>query len=207
MSEQSQTVFKRLYRTAMRPEDLPWHRAEPPGLLVDALNARGEASTALDVGCGAGTYSMYMARRGYRVTGVDFMLEAVELLHRQSAESGLSVTAVQSDILVWAPHHAFDVVLDVGCLHSLGAERRALYKARLLSWLAPGGDFVLAHCGRRGWWDLWPIGPDRVAHEAIIQLFAPELVIQAYQPEVLTGMPLFMGRSALVGRYWFRRPT
>jgi SAM-dependent methyltransferase len=205
MKEQSKAVFRRLYRAAKRPEDLPWHRDEPPGLLVEALNAGRGAGTALDVGCGAGTYSMYMARRGYQVTGVDFMPEAVELLRRQAADSGLKITAVQSDILVWAPPHAFDVVLDVGCLHSLGAERRALYKARLLRWLAPGGDFVLVHCGRRGWWDRWPIGPDRVAHEALVRLFAPELVIQAYRPEVLTGMPLFMGRSALVGRYWFRR--
>jgi SAM-dependent methyltransferase len=207
MSEQSQTVFKRLYRAAKSPEDLPWHRAEPPALLVEALDARGEAGTALDVGCGAGTYSTYMARRGYRVTGVDFMPEAVELLRRQSAVSGLKVTAIQADVLVWAPATACDVVLDVGCLHSLGTERHALYKAQLLRWLAPGGDFVLVHCGRRGWWDAWPIGPDRVSHEALFRLFAPELVIQAYRPDVLTGMPLFMGRSALVGRYWFRRTT
>lgn len=205
MSDQSQTVFKRLYRTAQRPEDLPWHHAEPPALLAEALDAGREPGTALDVGCGAGTYSMYMARRGYRVTGVDFMPEAVELLRRQAADSGLKVTAIQADILVWAPPHACDVVLDVGCLHSLGTGRHPLYKAQLLRWLSPGGDFVLVHCGRRGWWDQWPIGPDRVSREVLVRLFAPELVLQAYRPEVLTGMPLFMGRSALVGRYWFRR--
>ncbi len=205
MSEQSQTVFKRLYRGAKNPEDLPWHQAAPPGLLVEALDARAEAGTALDVGCGAGTYSMYMARRGYRVTGVDFMPEAVELLRRQTADSGLRVTAIEADILAWTPPATNDVVLDVGCLHSLGAGRHALYKAQLLRWLAPGGDFVLVHCGRRGWWDLWPIGPDRVSHEVLVRLFAPELVLKAYRPELLTGMPLFMGRTALVGRYWFRR--
>jgi SAM-dependent methyltransferase len=207
MSEQSQAVFKRLYRSARCPEDLPWHRAEPPGLLVDALDSRDEAGTALDVGCGAGTYSLHMARRGYRVTGVDFMPEAVELLRRQAADAGLTITADQADILVWEPPNAYDLVLDVGCLHSLGAERHARYKSRLLRWLAPGGDFVLVHCGRRGWWDRWPIGPDRVPQEALVRLFAPELAIQACRPEVLTGMPLFMGRSALVGRYWFRRVT
>lgn len=205
MSDQSQNVFKRLYRHAKRPEDLPWHHAEPPALLAEALDARGEAGTALDVGCGAGTYSIYMARRGYRVTGVDFMPEAVELLRQQAASSGLAVTAVQADVLAWVPLQACDVVLDVGCLHSLGTDRHPIYKARLLRWLAPGGDFVLVHLGRRGWWDRWPIGPGRVSREVLVRLLAPELVLQAYRPEVLTGMPLFMGRSALVGRYWFRR--
>ena len=156
MSEQSRKVFERLYRAAQRPEDLPWHRAEPPGLLTEALDARGRTGTALDVGCGAGTFAIYMARRGYHVTGVDFMPQAVAILGRQAAESGLTITAAQADITVWEPPHAYDVVLDVGCLHSLGAGRHALYKARLLRWLAPGGDFILVHCGRRGWWDWWP---------------------------------------------------
>lgn len=205
MGEQSRTVFERLYGGAKRPEDLPWHRPEPPQLLVEALDSQGRAGTALDVGCGAGSNSIYMARRGYRVTGVDFMPQAIELLGQQAAESGLNITAAQADITAWDPPHAFDVVLDVGCLHSLGADRHALYKTRLLRWLAPGGDFILVHCGRRGWWDWWPIGPDRAAHEAIIRLFGPELALQAYRPELLTGMPLFMGRRALVGRYWFRR--
>ena len=206
MPEQSRKVFERLYSRAQRPEDLPWHRAEPPGLLVEALDARGGPGTALDVGCGAGNYSIYMAKRGYRVTGVDFMPQAVELLGRQAAAAGLDITAARADITAWDPPHPFDVVLDVGCMHSLGVERHRVYKSRLLRWLAPGGDFVLIHCGRRGWWDGWPIGPNRVAHETLERLFAPELVLQAYRPELLTGMPLFMGRSALVGRYWFRRP-
>lgn len=205
MGERNRTVFERLYGGAKRPEDLPWHRAEPPALLVEALDARTGTGTALDVGCGAGSHSIYLAKRGYSVTGVDFMPQAIEMLGRQAAESDLDITATRADITTWNPPHPFDMVLDVGCLHSLGADHHATYKARLLRWLVPGGDFVLVHCGRRGWWDGWPIGPNRVAREAMVELFAPELVVQAYRPELLTGMPLFMGRSALVGRYWFRR--
>ena len=205
MGEQSRTVFERLYARAQRPEDLPWHSAEPPALLVEALGARGAPGPALDVGCGAGSYSIYMARRGYRVTAVDFMPQAVALLKQQASSQQLDITAIQADVTAWAGSQPFDVVLDVGCLHSLGKARHAAYKARLLQWLAPGGDFILVHCGRRGWWDRWPIGPDRAYHTDIERLFAPELELRAYRPELLTGMPLFMGRSALAGRYWLRR--
>ncbi|CAG0941527.1 cobalt-precorrin-6B (C15)-methyltransferase [Gammaproteobacteria bacterium] len=205
MGEQSRKVFDRLYGKAKRPEDLPWHRAQPPALLVEALDARAAPGLALDVGCGAGTYSVYMAKRGYRVTGVDFMPQAVSLLTQQAARESLDITAVRADVTTWAAPSPFDVVLDVGCLHSLGAAQRAAYKARLLQWLAPGGDFILVHCASRGWWDRWPVGPNRIARDTIERLLAPELVLRAYQPELLGGMPLFMGRSALVGRYWFRR--
>lgn len=205
MTDQSRKVFERLYGKAGTAEDLPWHRQEPPEVLVEALAARAKPGTALDVGCGAGTYSMYMASRGYRVTAVDFMPQAIDMLARQATARQLDITAVQADVMQWESPHAFDVVLDVGCLHSFDPSHHARYKARLLRWLAPGGDFVLVHCGRRGWWDWWPIGPTRVAADAIAALLGPELSLRSYRPEALTGMPLFMGCSALAGRYWFHR--
>jgi SAM-dependent methyltransferase len=207
VSAQSRTVFDRLYAKAEKAEDLPWHRADPPALLVKALDARDRPGSALDVGCGAGTYSLYMARRGYTVTAVDFMPTAISMLQRQVETSGLDVVALKADITRWEAPRTFDVVLDVGCLHSLGSDRHAAYRERLLRWLAPGGDFILMHCGRRGWWDRWPIGPNRATADALMRLFGPELTLHRYEPEILTNMPLFMGRNALVGRYWFRRVT
>ncbi len=207
MSDQSRQVFERLYKTAAAPRDLPWHRDVPPSLLVEALAARKEPGSALDVGCGAGTYSMYMARRGYRVTGIDFMPQAIEMLRRQAATAGLHVTAIEGDVTTWHTPQHYDVVLDVGCLHSLSRQQHPIYRRQLLRWLAPGGDYVLTHLGRRGWWDRWPVGPNRASREEILALFQPELELRAYEPERLSGMPLFMGRTALVGRYWFHRPA
>jgi len=206
MSTQSRTVFERLYGRAKTPSDLPWHRPEPPPLLVEALASRGTPGTALDVGCGAGTYSIWLARQGYRVTGVDFMPQAVAMLNEQASQLGLDVRAVQADVLTYEAPQPCDVILDVGCLHSLGRDRHAAYKARLLRWLAPGGDYILVHCGCRGWGDKWPIGPTRVSRTDLERLFAPELVLRESRPEILKGMPLFMGLSAEAGRYWFHRP-
>lgn len=205
MTDGNRKVFERLYGKAARPQDLPWHRAEPPDLLVAALADRAQPGTALDVGCGAGTYSLYMARRGYRVTAVDFMPQAIEMVRQAALDASLPIEAAQADVTTWVPAHRFDVVLDVGCLHSFDAAGHTLYKAQLLRWLAPGGDFVLTHLGRRGWWDSWPIGPTRMTRAAITALMAPELELRSHTDERLTGMPLFMGRTALVDRYWFRR--
>ena len=85
MSKQSRHVFDRLYGRANEAEDLPWHDPEPPELLVAALDQRAAPGRALDVGCGAGTYSVYMAERGYQVTAVDFMQPAVEMLQQRLA--------------------------------------------------------------------------------------------------------------------------
>jgi len=205
MSSRSRKVFDRLYGSATGFEDLPWHEPEPPPLLVEALEQRDVPGAALDIGCGAGTYSLYMADRGYEVTAIDFMSQAVEMVRRRAAEAGLDIDAVQADINLWSTQKKFDVVLDVGCLHAPGTIDPEVYKQKLLDWLAPGGDFILTHFDRRGWWDRWPMGPSRIYRRKIVALFGPELTLREYRAEKLTDMPIFLGGSGLIGRYWFRR--
>jgi len=205
MSGQSRNVFNRLYKSAQKPEDLPWHEAEPPALLVRALDQRNTPGTALDIGCGSGTYSIYMAEHGYRVTAIDFMPQAISMLQTRIAGSELAIDAIQADVGKWTADHPFDIVLDIGCLHTPGTIEFGAYKAQLLDWLAPGGDFILVHFGRRGWWDWWPIGPSRVYADTLCRRFAPELELVEDLSEERRDMPVFIGRSALIGRYWFRR--
>jgi cyclopropane fatty-acyl-phospholipid synthase-like methyltransferase len=205
MSGQSKNLFNRLYKSAKKPEDLPWHEAEPPPLLVRALDQRNSPGRALDIGCGAGTYSIYMAERGYEVTAIDFMPQAIAILREGIKDRNLSIEAIQADIGKWATDRPFDIVLDIGCLHTPGTIDPGAYKAQLLSWLAPGGDFILLHFGRRGWWDWWPIGPNRVYANTLQKLFAPELELVEDVSDVQRDMPWFIGNSALIGRYWFRR--
>jgi SAM-dependent methyltransferase len=205
MSRQSRNVFQRLYGSAEKPEDLPWHEADPPALLVKALDRREAPGSALDVGCGSGTYSIYMAERGYRVTAIDFMPQAIAMLKARMAGCNLDIDAVQADVGQWHAGRPFDVVLDIGCLHTPGTIDIGAYKTQFLNWLAPGGDLILLHFGRRGWWDRWPIGPSRVYADTLHRHFAPELDLIEDASEERRGMPLFLGRSARIGRYWYRR--
>jgi len=205
MSGQSKSIFNRLYKSAEKPEDLPWHEADPPALLVKAMDQRAAPGRALDIGCGSGTYSIYMAERGYQVTAIDFMPQAITMLQNRIADRDLSIEAIQADVGQWAAAQPFDVVLDIGCLHTPGTIDIGAYKRQLLNWLAPGGDYILVHFGRRGWWDWWPIGPQRVYIESLCLTFAPELELVEDISEERRGFPIFMGLSARIGRYWFRR--
>ena len=204
MPDMNLRVFQRLYDNARTCDDLPWHDPEPPALLAAALDARAGPGAALDIGCGAGTYSLYMAQRGYHVTAVDFMPQAIRLLRDRIAETSLAIDPVHADIKSWTTDAGFDVILDVGCLHSLPMSDRTVYRQQVVRWLKPGGDFILVHCGSRGWWDRWPVGPHRVSRADVAALFAPELLLHEYRDERLR-LPMLIGCSALASRYWFKR--
>lgn len=68
---------------------------------------------ALDVATGTGRHALYLAERGYQVTGVDISPVAVERCRQEAARRGLAVEAVCADLAAWDwPALAFDVVLN-----------------------------------------------------------------------------------------------
>jgi len=53
---------------------------------------------ALDVACGAGRHSIYLAERGWQVTAVDSSQVAIELLSQAAVEKHLSIDAHLADL-------------------------------------------------------------------------------------------------------------
>lgn len=198
-----QRIFASLYRRAPGPEALPWHREEPPALLARAVAARQAPGRALDLGCGAGVHAVYLAQKGYAVWGVDFVPRALELAAARARAAGVSVELVEADVLACELPAPFELVLDSGCLHHIPAAQLPAYRARLDRWLAPGGDYLLVHFGKRHALDWRPVGPRRTRRERIVEIFAP-LRLEAYE-ETLFELPLPAGPTGMAGVYWFRR--
>jgi cyclopropane fatty-acyl-phospholipid synthase-like methyltransferase len=199
------TVMQRFYRKAEgHPERLPWHQESPPAILRKAVAARNGRGRALDVGCGAGVFSVWMAEQGMEVTGIDLFPEAMAMARERGAQHGVSPTLVQADLFTWTPDAPFDLVFDSGCLHSLVGGSVAAYKAQLLRWLPAGGDYVLAHWGKRHALDWRPIGPRRRSEETIQRIFTPELALR--ETEVTDfETPLPFGPVVRGVGYWFVR--
>lgn len=197
-------VYQNWYQRATTPEELPWHRETPPALLEKAVAGHPEKGKALDIGCGAGTFSVYLAKQGFDVTGVDFVEKALGFARERAKREGVKVNFVKSDILQWDPPGKFDLIFDSGCLHSLEDSFNAAYKERLLKWLAPGSDYVLVHFGRRGFFDWRPIGPRRYPRQRVVDLFKPELIEKDFLSTV-EKTPFPIGPSIQINTYRFRR--
>jgi SAM-dependent methyltransferase len=132
---------------------------DPHVLLVNEVDAL-PPGTALDLGCGNGRDSVWLAERGWAVTGVDFSDVALDKARTLAQERGASVAWVQADLLTYAaPPHAFDLVV-IMYLHFPPRERQRLLRMAS-SAVRPGGSLVMVgyHRDHRGL--RWPNMRDR----------------------------------------------
>jgi 2-polyprenyl-3-methyl-5-hydroxy-6-metoxy-1,4-benzoquinol methylase len=97
---------------------------------------------ALDLACGAGRNAVWLAERGWQVTGVDFADVAIENARQLAAERGVEVELVEADVVEWTPpERAFDLVV-ILYLH-VPADERGLVHGRAAAAVAPGGTLLV----------------------------------------------------------------
>ncbi len=123
-----------------RSSQLVWSAA--PNQFVADLLSDVEPGRALDLACGEGRNALWLASRGWQVTGVDFSPVALEKAESLASARGLHVDWLAEDVTGYEPAAgAFDLVLIV-YLH-LVAERmeRVLHAAAAA--VAPGGRLLL----------------------------------------------------------------
>ena len=101
-----------------------------------------EPGRALDLACGEGQNAIWLATRGWTVSGVDYSEVAIEKARARAARDDVAVDFRCADLVGYEPEAAaFDLVL-VLYLHIRARERRGVLE-RAAAALAPGGTFVL----------------------------------------------------------------
>ena len=125
--------------------DTPWDTGIVPPEVV-ALVASGELRPgwALDLGCGSGVTSRYLARHGFRVAGVDLAASALRRALAAAVAEGLPAVFSLGNVtdLGFLRLRA-TLAVDIGCFHGVAPERRAAYIASLAAHLQPGASYLL----------------------------------------------------------------
>jgi 2-polyprenyl-3-methyl-5-hydroxy-6-metoxy-1,4-benzoquinol methylase len=97
---------------------------------------------ALDLACGAGRNAVWLAERGWSVTGVDFSDVALANARGLAAERGVEVEWIHSDLREWQPDGAaFDLVAVLYL--QVPADERRLVLGRAAAAVAPGGTLLV----------------------------------------------------------------
>ncbi len=125
------------------------------------------AGRALDLGSGEGGDAVWLAERGWSVTGVDVAQAAVDKARAAAAERGVVVAFERHDLTRTFPEGSFDLV-NAQFLQAPVGWPRAEVLRRALGAVAPGGRLlVVDHADPPPWSDLdreaigWPT-PDQV---------------------------------------------
>jgi SAM-dependent methyltransferase len=124
-------------------------QADPIAPRVDfiqtVLEQRGITgnSTALDAGCGTGRYASELAKRGFRVCGVDRSPELIAVAQGRDSDRAHRPSWVITDLLEASFPDPFDAVLCRGVLNDFvdDAGRSCIFH-RFASWLRLGGILI-----------------------------------------------------------------
>jgi len=126
-------------------EEIPWNVETPPQALVDLVESgRISPCKTIDLGCGAGNYAIYLATRGFNVTGVDSSPTAVHIAEQNAQQKGVMCTFLVADILgdLHEVTDTFDFAYDWEVLHVIFPAQRKRYVENVHRLLNPRGKYL-----------------------------------------------------------------
>jgi len=127
------------------PDNIPWNSESPPAILRTLVEAGTVAPCkAIEFGCGAGNYVIYLASRGFAATGVDLSSAAIGIATRSAAKKGVACRFVVADVLgdLAELREPFDFAYDWELLHHIFPADREKYVANVSRLLNAGGRYL-----------------------------------------------------------------
>ena len=177
-----------LYRLGITP----WEREEPPTPVVELSERYPSPGRALNIGCGTGRDAVYLAERGWTVTAVDSVAQALDRARERAARAGVEVRWVSGDVTrlqTLGIGDGYELLIDRGCFHGLGDEERERCARSVSEVAAPGARLALfAFQPRR-----LGLGPRGVTGEEVTRRFDTEWVLASRTPDSESRLPRWIG--------------
>ena len=126
-------------------EQIPWNNVEPPELIVGLVESgQIEPCRAVDLGCGAGNYAIYLASKGFEVTGVDFSRAAIKLAKKNAKKNGVKCEFLMADVIneLDKVPSGYDFAYDWGLLHHIMPKDREKYVSNVHGLLNLWGKYL-----------------------------------------------------------------
>ena len=142
-----QRLFRMLYRLGFTP----WDGHPLSQRLRDLVEGSGQTPAlnpgrALDIGCGTGDSSIYLAQHGWQVIGVDYVSKPLAKARAKAEANRVSVEFIEADVTRLSATGigaGFDLVVDNGCLHGMSGEDRDAYVREVTAVAAPEARLLI----------------------------------------------------------------
>lgn len=153
----------------------PWDSGVPPPELVAVVEGpeRLTPGRALDLGCGTGTNSIYLAQHGWTTTGIDFVPRAIRMARKKAAAANDRPKLMVGDVTRLTDlgiGEDFGLLLDLGCFHSIPDDARDGYVRGVTTLARAGATFLMFGFVRGD--TRSRVGPRGVAPGEVAQRFA-----------------------------------
>ncbi len=123
------------------------HNESPLDPMILEIAPTLPLGSSLDLGCGAGQNSIWLAERGWAATGVDLAPSAIGRATAAANELNVAASFVVADLAEWVPEGTFDFVASTYALPPAGPGRsHALATAAAA--VKPGGTILVAEFDR-----------------------------------------------------------
>jgi SAM-dependent methyltransferase len=139
------SVFKKEYAEAY---DLLYHSKdyEKECDFIEAVIRRSGCNVEiiLDLGCGTGGHALILARRGYKVVGIDRSQDMIDIAKRKAENENLSIEYIKGDITGIDLNRKFDAVISMFAVMGYQTTNSALAAACHVAGnhLRPNGIFL-----------------------------------------------------------------
>jgi cyclopropane fatty-acyl-phospholipid synthase-like methyltransferase len=134
----------KIYRTTPLAK-IPWNYEAPPAALM-ALIGKGliHPCKAVDLGCGAGNYAIFLADLGFDMTGLDSSPTAMRIAKVQAKRQGVRCRFLVADLLgdLHEIREVFEFAFDWELLHHIFPEDRGAYIHNVSKLLHPGALYM-----------------------------------------------------------------
>jgi SAM-dependent methyltransferase len=177
-------VWALLYRFGITP----WDREAVPTRVIEVVDERSSTGRALDLGCGTGRDAVYLAERGWTVTGIDGVQQAIEAARDRSRNAGVDVHWILGDVTqleMLGLSQGFDFVLDRGCFHGLSDKGRERCAHGITQLTGPGARLLMFAFQPR----TFGLGPRGIAAEDVQAKLGPGWDVVSVTPETDGGRP------------------
>jgi cyclopropane fatty-acyl-phospholipid synthase-like methyltransferase len=166
----------------------PWDIGRPQAALIRLADQGEIVGSVLDLGCGTGEGTLYLAERGHDVLGIDAAAAAIDRARAKARDRGIGAEFLVWDALrVGELGRSFGTAIDIGLFHTFQDEERPIFAASVHAALEPGGRYFLLCWSER---NEWGYGPRRVTQKEIRDSFEAGWTLGSIEEEIFeTNVP------------------
>lgn len=117
---------------------------EPSKEIIDIVPLLDKDARILDIGCGDGRNSLYLAKHGFHVDAFDISENAIEKLNYICKRDNISINACVSDILDYEFRYEYDLIILHGVLQFIDRNMQPKVLDLVKRWTKSGGYNIIA---------------------------------------------------------------